>query len=61
MMKVAPAFSSSSLVWQLQFCNGHLHGRDDVSLGIAQRTVQVEYDQAFVHIYEFSSDMIEPY
>ena len=38
-----------SAAWKLQFLDGHLHGRDDVPSGVAQRPVKVKYDQFYAH------------
>ena len=34
---------------QLKFLYGHLHGGDNISSGVTQRTVKVEYDQFYFH------------
>jgi hypothetical protein len=39
-----------SATWQLQLFDGHLHRRDDVPSGVAQRSVKVEYNQFYAHV-----------
>jgi len=91
-MKVAPTFSSSSLVplphvtpqvlapalapiWQsdsgstfflatvrqVQLRYGHLHSSDDIPSGIAQRAVDVENYQPFVHRFSSSLSYDNPF
>ena len=47
-----------SAAWQLQFLDGHLHGRDDVPSGVAQRPVKVKYDQFYAHCVFFQVILI---
>lgn len=47
-----------STAWKLQLLDGHLHSRDDVPSGVAQRPVKVKYDQFYAHCVFFQVILI---